>query len=182
MLTTSGNLNKQIIRLAWPVVMQNLGRSIAIAVLDTFWIGKLGPEFLAAVTVGSFLSWGVFALAEMMPIGTNALVSQAIGAKEPDSAKNIGALNLINAVLLGILIAAIIYPLRPLLYHFTDISPLEAGYANLYFLPILLLLPCTILFETGSAIFRGEYQNSFYAFNYCLRYKSDSHAAFNFQL
>lgn len=156
MLTTSGNLNKQIIRLAWPVVMQNLGRSIAIAVLDTFWIGKLGPEFLAAVTVGSFLSWGVFALAEMMPIGTNALVSQAIGAKEPDSAKNIGALNLINAVLLGILIAAIIYPLRPLLYHFTDISPLEAGYANLYFLPILLLLPCTILFETGSAIFRGN--------------------------
>lgn len=156
MLTTSGNLNKQIIRLAWPVVLQNLGRSIAIAILDTFWIGKLGPEFLAAVTVGSFLSWGVFALAEMMPIGTNALVSQAVGAKETDTAKNIGSLNLFNAVLLGLLIAIVIYPLRPLLYNFTNISAIEAGYANLYFLPILILLPSIILFETGSAIFRGN--------------------------
>ena len=136
--------------------MQNLGRSIAIAILDTFWIGKLGSEYLAAVTVGSFLSWGVFALAEMIPIGTNSLVSQAVGAKEPDSARNIGTLNLFNAVLLGLLIAALIFPLRTLLYNFTNITSTQAGYANLYFLPILILLPCIILFETGSAIFRGN--------------------------
>ena len=156
MLTTSGNLNSQIIKLAWPVVLQNLGRSLAIAILDSFWIGKLGPEFLAAVTVGSFLSWGVFALAEMMPIGTNSLVSQAVGAKETESAKYIATLNLFNAVLLGILIAAIVYPILPLLYHFTNIDANKTVLANAYVLPILLLLPFTILFETGSAIFRGN--------------------------
>lgn len=156
MLTTSGNLNKQIIKLAWPVVLQNLGRSLAIAVLDSYWIGKLGSEFLAAVTVGSFLSWGVFALAEMVSIGTNSLVSQAVGAKEKDSAKHIGTLNLLNAVLLGLLIAGIVYPILPYLYHFTNIDPLKASLANKYLLPILLLLPFTILFETGSAIFRGN--------------------------
>lgn len=156
MLTTSGNLNTQIIKLAWPVVLQNLGRSLAIAILDSFWIGKLGPEFLAAVTVGSFLSWGVFALAEMMPIGTNALVSQAVGAKETDSAKYIATLNLFNAVLSGILIAAIVYPILPLLYHFTNIDANKSALANSYVLPILFLLPFTILFETGSAIFRGN--------------------------
>jgi putative MATE family efflux protein len=156
MLTTSGNLNKQIIKLAWPIVLQNLGRSLAIAVLDTYWIGKLGPEFLAAVTVGSFLSWGIFALAEMISIGTNSLVSQAIGAKEPDSAKYIGTLNLFNAILLGLLIAAIVYPILPVLYHFTNIDAFKASLANKYLLPILLLLPLTILFETGSAIFRGN--------------------------
>ncbi|MFI5211558.1 MAG: MATE family efflux transporter, partial [Ignavibacteria bacterium] len=107
MLTTSGNLNKQIIRLAWPVFFQNLGRSLAIAILDSFWIGKLGSEHLAALAVGTFLSWGAYALGELVPIGTNALVSQAVGAKEPDSAKHIGTLNLINSVLWGIIIAAI---------------------------------------------------------------------------
>jgi len=156
LLTTSGNLNSQIIKLAWPVVLQNLGRSLAIAVLDSFWIGKLGPEYLAAVTVGSFLSWGVFALAEMVPIGTNSIVSQAIGAKETDSARYIGTLNLFNAVLLGLIIAAIVYPFLPILYQFTNIDATKSALANSYVLPILLLLPCTILFETGSAIFRGN--------------------------
>ncbi len=156
MLTTTGNLNSQIIKLAWPVVMQNLGRSLAIAVLDYFWVGKLGPEYLAAVTVGSFLSWGVFALAEMVPIGTNALVSQAVGAKENESARYIATLNLFNAIVVGILIAIIVYPILPLLYHFTNIDEPKAILANSYLLPILFLLPCTILFETGSAVFRGN--------------------------
>lgn len=156
MLTTSGNLNKQIIKLAWPVVLQNLGRSLAIAVLDSFWIGKLGAEFLAAVTVGSFLSWGVFALSEMVPIGTNSLVSQAIGAKETNSARYIGTLNLFNAVLLGIIISSIVYPVLPLLYHFTNIDASKASLANNYLLPILIFLPLIILFETGNAIFRGN--------------------------
>lgn len=156
MLTTSGNLNKQIIRLVWPVFFQNLGRSLAIAILDSFWIGKLGSEYLAALTVGTFLSWGAYALGELIPIGTNALVSQAVGAKQSDSAKHIGTLNLFNAVFTGIIIAVIILPALPLLYNFTNLDPAKSNLANQYLLPVLFLLPCTILFETGSSVFRGH--------------------------
>jgi len=156
MLTTSGNLDRQIIKLAWPVVLQNLLRSLAIAVLDSYWLGKFGSEYLAAVTVGSFLSWGVFALAEMNSIGTNALVSQAVGAKEEDTARYIGTLNLVNGIAIGILIGLIAYPLLPTLYSFTNIDASKAVLANKYLIPILTLLPCTILFETGNAIFRGH--------------------------
>lgn len=156
MLTTTGSLNKLIIKLAWPVFFQNLARSLAIAVLDTYWIGKLSSEHLAAITVGTFLSWGAFALGELVPIGTNSLTSQAIGAKQPDSAKHIGTLNLVNAVIIGLLIAGIMIPLLPLLYHLTNLDPSKAGLANEYLFPVLVLLPCVILFETGSAIFRGH--------------------------
>jgi putative MATE family efflux protein len=156
LLTTAGNLNSQIIKLAWPIVLQNLIRSLAIAILDSFWIGKLGSEYLAAITVGTFLSWGAFALSEMVPIGTNSLVAQAVGAKQPDSARYIGTLNLFNAVLLGIIIAVIAIPILPFMYHLTNIDTVKSGLANLYIYPILILLPCTILFETMSAIFRGN--------------------------
>jgi Na+-driven multidrug efflux pump len=54
LLTTSGNLNKQIIRLAWPVFFQNLGRSLAVAILDSYWIGKISSEHLAALAVGTW--------------------------------------------------------------------------------------------------------------------------------
>ena len=127
-----------------------------MAVLDSIWIGKLGPEFLAAVTVGSFMSWGLFALAEMVPIGTNSLVSQAIGAKETDSAKYIGTLNLFLAIIAGFVISAIAYPIIPFMYQFTNIDTPKAILANQYLMPILLLLPTVILFETGNAIFRGN--------------------------
>jgi putative MATE family efflux protein len=156
LLTTSGNLNKQIIRLAWPVFLQNLARSLAIAILDSYWIGKISSEHLAAIAVGTFLSWGAYALGELVPIGTNALVSQAVGAKESDSARHIGTLNLFNSVILGIIIAIILIPLLPVLYSFTNLDAAKSALANDYLYPILILLPCTILFETGSAIFRGH--------------------------
>ncbi len=156
MLTTSGNLNRQIIRLAWPVFFQNLGRSLAIAILDSFWIGKLGSEHLAAIAVGTFLSWGAFSLGSLVPIGTNALISQAVGAKDEDSARHIGTLNLVNSVIWGLLIAAIMIPLLPVLYGFTNLDAPKAFLANEYLFPILVLLPAIILFETGAAIFRGH--------------------------
>lgn len=156
MLTTSGNLNRQIIRLAWPVFFQNLGRSLAIAILDSFWIGKLGSEHLAAIAVGTFLSWGAFSLGSLVPIGTNALVSQAVGAKDEDSARHIGTLNLVNSVIWGLLIAAIMIPLLPVLYGFTNLDTPKAELANEFLFPILVLLPALILFETGGAIFRGH--------------------------
>jgi putative MATE family efflux protein len=156
LLTTSGNLNKQIIQLAWPVFFQNLGRSLAIAILDSFWLGKLGSEYLAALTVGTFLSWGAYALGELVPIGTNALVSQAVGAKQTDSAKHIATLNLFNAVFTGILIAVILLPLLPVLYSFTLLDAGKSALADQFLMPVLLLLPCVILFETGSSVFRGH--------------------------
>lgn len=156
MLTTHGNLNKQIIRLAWPVFFQNLGRSLVVAILDSYWIGKLGSEHLAALAVGTFISWGAFALGELIPIGTNALVSQSVGAKDEEGAKHVGTLNLINSVLWGILIAAIMLPLLPMLYSFTNLDAPKAVLANEFLFPIMLLLPSLILFETGGAIFRGH--------------------------
>ena len=156
MLTTSGNLNKQIVRLAWPVFLQNLGRSLAVAILDSYWIGKISSEHLAALAVGTFLSWGAFALGELVPIGTNALVSQSVGAKDEDAARHVSTLNLVNSVIWGLLIAAIMIPLLPVLYGFTNLDAPKAILANEYLFPILVLLPAIILFESGSAIFRGH--------------------------
>lgn len=156
MLTTSGNLNKQIIKLAWPVLLQNLGRSLAVAILDSYWIGKISSEHLAALAVGTFLSWGAFALGALVPIGTNALVAQSIGANDEDSARHIGTLNLVNSVIWGLMISAIMIPLLPVLYGFTNLDTPKAVLANEYLFPILVLLPSLILFETGSAIFRGH--------------------------
>lgn len=153
--TQAKSLNKQIISLAWPVVLQTLVRSF-IPILDSFWLGKLGTEELAAITVGSFLSWGIFALGEMIPIGTNSLVAQSTGAKQTETTRYIATLNLFNAVLLGILIALLVFPLLPFLYKLTNLDSHKSFLANLYLLPLLIGLGSIILFETVNSIFRGN--------------------------
>jgi len=156
LLTTSLSLNKEIIRLAWPVLAQNIARSFAIAILDSYWIGKLGSEPLAAIAVGSFMSWGIYALGEMIPIGTNALVAQSTGAKDKQAERHIATLNLFNSVFLGLIIAAVFIPLLPLLYSFTNMDAPKVVLANQFLYPILIGLSSVILFETSSAIFRGS--------------------------
>lgn len=155
MQSDSKSLNKEIITLAWPAVLQTLVRSF-VPIIDSFWIGKLGPEHLAAITVGSFLSWGLFALGGLLPIGTNSLVAQSCGAKQTETTKHIATLNLINALLFGILISLCIFPLLPVLYNLTNLDTYKSILANQYLFPLLLGYPALILFETGNSIYRGN--------------------------
>lgn len=155
MLTGSKSLNREILTLAWPAVLQNLVRS-SLPIFDSFWIGKLGAEYLAAVTVASFLSWGIFALGEMIAIGTNSLVSQSTGAKQSDTARHIGSTNLITALLYGIVIALGVMPLLPLLYHLTNLDTAKSILSNQYLFPLLMGFPALLLFETGNSIYRGN--------------------------
>ena len=155
MQTGTKSLNKEIITLAWPAVLQTLVRS-SVPIIDSFWIGKLGPEYLAAITVGSFLSWGVFALGELVPIGTNSLVAQSVGAKQPETTKHIAATNLITSLFYGLMIAGVIIPLLPFLYQLTNLDADKSVLANLYIFPLLIGFPAMLLFETGNSIFRGN--------------------------
>ncbi len=149
------SLNKEIITLAWPAVLQTLVRS-SVPIIDSYWIGKLGPEFLAAITVGSFLSWGVFALGELLPIGTNSLVAQSVGAKQPDTTRHIATTNIITSLFYGLLIAGVIIPLLPLLYGLTNLDAEKSVLANMYLFPLLIGFPAMLLFETSNSIFRGN--------------------------
>lgn len=154
MSSENKSLNKEILTLAWPAAMQTLVRS-SVPIIDSYWVGHLGSEQLAAITVGSFLSWGVFAIGEMLPIGTNSLISQAFGAKQHDTSRDIGSMNLIAGLFFGLIVALVIMPLLPFLYNLTNLDAPKAVLANQYLFVILIGFPSLLLFETGNSIFRG---------------------------
>lgn len=149
------SLNKEIITLSTPAVLQAIVRS-SIPIIDSFWIGKLGSEHLAAITVGGFLSWGLFALGATIPIGTNALVAQARGASEKDTSELIAATNLIISLIWGFLISITIFPMLPFLYELSHLDETKSLLADAYLFPLLAGFSAIILFETGNSIFRGN--------------------------
>src|SRR6478735_12660594 len=68
-----------MIRLAAPVVMAELGW-MTMGIVDTLMVGRLSPEAIGAVGVGSslFISVAIFSMGLML--GLDALVSRAFGA------------------------------------------------------------------------------------------------------
>jgi MATE family multidrug resistance protein len=65
--------------LALPVVMAELGW-MTMGLVDTLMVGRLGPEAIGAVGIGSSLFMGVCIFAMGLLLGLDTLVSQAFGA------------------------------------------------------------------------------------------------------
>ena len=68
-----------MLRLALPVIFAELGW-MGMGVADTLMVGRLGPEAIGAVGIGSSLLTGVVVFAMGLMLGLDTLVSQAYGA------------------------------------------------------------------------------------------------------
>ena len=156
---------KIIFALAIPAVLLTIVRSLFV-ILDAFWVGKLGCKELAAITVATFLVWGILALGEMVAVGTNSLVAQRTGAKDVTMAKKISSLNILNTLFFSIFLGLAIIPILPLMYWFMNLQQPEILLANKYLITLLIGLPCITLLSTSSAIFRGygDTKTPFYMF------------------
>jgi MATE family multidrug resistance protein len=72
---------KPTILLATPVIIAELGW-MAMAIVDTFMVGGLGPEAIGAVSVGGIVHFTVVIFGFGILLGLDTLVSQAFGAKK----------------------------------------------------------------------------------------------------
>ncbi len=146
---------KLILTLAIPAVLQTVVRSL-FAIVDAFWVGKMGSIELAAITVATFLVWGILALGEMIATGTNSLIAQSTGAKNPALSKDIASLNIVNTLFHTISISLILIPMLPLFFYITNLNAEQSKLASEYLITLLIGFPCITLLSTVSAIFRGH--------------------------
>ena len=84
-LLDEARLNRSVLALAWPVLVQQMALSL-VQLVDTFLVGHLGTDALAGVGLATFIQFtpqaGVFALAA----GTTAVLARDIGAGKTDQA------------------------------------------------------------------------------------------------
>jgi putative MATE family efflux protein len=100
---TSGNLNRTILLLAIPMVLEMVLESL-FAVVDVFWVGRLGADAVATVGLTETLLALVFAIGLGVALSTTAMVARRIGEKEPEDA----AISAVQAIVLGLLIAVVL--------------------------------------------------------------------------
>ncbi len=94
---TTEKLGKAIFLLSIPMILEMVMESI-FAVVDIFFVSKLGAEAVATVGITESLMTIVYSLAVGLSTATTALVSRRIGEKNPDGA----AIAAVQAVMAGI--------------------------------------------------------------------------------
>ena len=80
---TTGNLNRAILLLAIPMVLEMVLESL-FAVTDVFWVGRLGANAVATVGITESMLALVFAIGLGVSMSTTAMVARRIGEKDPE--------------------------------------------------------------------------------------------------
>src|SRR3954463_9329319 len=97
---TKGSLNRAILLLAIPMVLEMVLESL-FAVVDVFWVGRLGANAIATVGLTESLLSLIFAVGIGLSLSTPAMVARRIGEKDPEGAAIAG----VQAIVLGLLIS-----------------------------------------------------------------------------
>ncbi|MCK5822451.1 MAG: MATE family efflux transporter, partial [Bacteroidales bacterium] len=99
---TSGRIGKQLINLTWPMMFGMLGMVI-FNLADTYFIGKLGVQQLAAISFSFPVIMLINSLSHGIGIGTASLISRNIVSSDHNIVRQMSS----RAIFLGIIIVAI---------------------------------------------------------------------------
>src|SRR6202158_947608 len=151
---TAGSLNRAILLLAIPMVLEMVLESL-FAVVDVFWVGRLGADAIATVGLTESLLSLVFAVGLGLSLSTTAMVARRIGEKDKDGAAVAG----VQAIVLGLGVSLAIglpcFFLAPRLLQLMGASPqvvtVGSGYARI----ALGGSGAILMLFLNNAIFRG---------------------------
>jgi putative MATE family efflux protein len=107
---TTGSLNRSILLLAIPMVLEMVLESL-FAVVDVFWVSRLGADAIATVGLTESVLTLVFAVGMGLGMSTTAMVARRIGEKDREGA----AVAAVQAIFLG-LVASVLIGLPCLLF------------------------------------------------------------------
>jgi len=151
---TEGPVGRAVLLLSVPMVLEMVLESV-FAVVDIFWVSRLGADAVAAVGLTESLLTLVYALAMGLAIGATAVVARRIGEKDPEAAAVAAVQALVLAVLVSVVFGTAGVLLAPRLLALMGASPavldVGLGYAQV----MLGGEAAIIVLFVVNAVFRG---------------------------
>jgi putative MATE family efflux protein len=151
---TTASLNRAIFLLAVPMVLEMVLESL-FAVVDVFWVGRLGANAVATVGLTESMLSLVFSVAMGLSLSTTAMVARRTGEKDPEGAAVAG----VQAIVLGLIVALAIgvpcWIFAPRLLQLMGASPEIVAMGSGYTRVCLGGSGAVLLLFLNNAIFRG---------------------------
>jgi putative MATE family efflux protein len=103
---TQGSIRGAIVLLAIPMILE-LSLESVFAVVDMFFVGKLGANAIATVGLTESAITIVYSIAIGLSTAATAVVARRIGEKDPDGAAHAGMQSLLIALIVTVVISII---------------------------------------------------------------------------
>jgi putative MATE family efflux protein len=151
---TTGSLNRAILLLAIPMILEMVLESL-FAVVDVFWVGRVGANAVATVGLTESMLLLVFALAMGLSLSTTAMVARRTGENDPEGAAVAG----VQAIFLGLVISVVVgvpcFIFAPDLLRLMGASPEIVSSGSGYARIALGGSGVVLMLFLNNAIFRG---------------------------
>src|SRR5207244_2277901 len=102
------HLDRSVVNLAWPVLVQQLALSL-VQLVDTFLVGHLGSDALAGVGLATFIQWTPQAGVMAITAGTTAVLARDMGGGKRREASAAMRQGLLLALLWGVVAMLFVY-------------------------------------------------------------------------
>ncbi|MFC2019831.1 MATE family efflux transporter [Chloroflexota bacterium] len=128
------SIRRLLVRFSGPAIVSMMVAA-SYNVVDSIFVGRLGPEALAALMVAFPLMMLFMAIATATGTGAASLISRCLGAGDREAASRAAAVTLTLTVLLGVIMTAICLPnLEAIMRLFGatgTILPMAKGYMSI---------------------------------------------------
>lgn len=105
---TQGSIPKHLITMAMPMMFGMFVQTLYFLV-DLYFVGKLGATALAGLSLAGNAMFLIFALTQVINIGTATLISHAVGEKEQEKANSIFNQSMMLSSVIGVIVCIIGY-------------------------------------------------------------------------
>jgi putative MATE family efflux protein len=102
---TTGSLTRHLLKTTSYMLVTMLFQTLYVLV-DLYWVGRLGTEAVAAVSISGNLMFVVLAATQMLGVGTTTLVSHAAGRRDQARATLVFNQAQVLSVVVGVLFTA----------------------------------------------------------------------------
>jgi len=151
---TAGSIGRAIVLLAIPMVLE-MGMESIFAVVDVFWVSRLGPDAVATVGLTESILTLVYTAAMGLSIGVAATVARRIGEKRPDAAAETAVQGIAMGLVVAAFVAVLGVSLAPHLLGVMGATPAVVRIGSGYTRMMLGGSATVLLIFLINAIFRG---------------------------
>jgi putative MATE family efflux protein len=119
---TEGSILRAMITLSVPIVIANILQT-AYQITDTFWVGRLSADAVAAVSVSFPLNFLLIAIGGGLPIAGTVLIAQYRGRGDTGAMNHVAAQTFLMVITVSILLSVLGYVFSEQIMRLMDTPP-----------------------------------------------------------
>ncbi|MFQ9547684.1 MAG: MATE family efflux transporter [Lachnospiraceae bacterium] len=154
-LILHGSIGKAILALAVPVVINSFLQTM-YNLTDTYWLGQLGTNELAAINLVSPLQQIVVNFGSGLTVAGAVLIAQLIGASKKEEAASMASQIFVCAMIFSIICAGVIAIFTPTVVNWIGADEPTAKVANVYLRLVILDMPFLYMVNIFAAIRQAQ--------------------------